>query len=107
MSLITETKEKIKRIPWKEYLKKQMVKIAGFIIIAFLIISVMLVSQEMGSLESVDRQDPLYLAAVALSSICFILVLVGFSKIVLFENVPAISLLDYRPTYQRYAVAAR
>ncbi|MHA1330505.1 MAG: hypothetical protein ACTSR2_05445, partial [Candidatus Hodarchaeales archaeon] len=39
----------------------------------------------MGNLEDISRSDTLYLIAVALSSMCFILVLFGFSKIVLFD----------------------
>ncbi|MHA1228866.1 MAG: hypothetical protein ACTSPV_19245, partial [Candidatus Hodarchaeales archaeon] len=85
MSVIAETNETIKRIPWKEFLSKQLYKIIGFIIVASLIIGVMIISELMGNLEDISRSDTLYLIAVALSSMCFILVLFGFSKIVLFD----------------------
>ena len=90
------------RIPWKEYLRKQSIKILGFIIIACLIIGVMLVSQQMGELQDVSRQDPNYLFAVFLSSICFILVLIGFSKIVLFDMGEEFGLKDEETNKTRF-----
>ncbi|MFX1282804.1 MAG: hypothetical protein ACFFB5_04080 [Promethearchaeota archaeon] len=79
-SVITE----LSRIPWKEYLKSQIYKILGLLVIALLIIGVMFVSQEI-DLSSATIEDPAYLVAVVLSSLCFFCVLIGFSKIVLFD----------------------
>ncbi len=83
----------ITRIPWKEYLKSQIYKIIGFIIIAILIIGVMFVSQEI-DLSTATMNDTAYVLAVLLSSICFILVLIGFSKIVLFDMASEFGLRD-------------
>ena len=88
-SIITE----ISRIPWKEYLKSQIYKVIGIIIIAALIIGVMFVSQEI-DLSTATTNDSSYLLAVALSSLCFILVLIGFSKIVLFDMAAEFGLRD-------------
>ncbi len=90
------------RIPWKEYFRKQSVKLLGFIIIACLIIGVMFVSQQMGELQDISRQDPNYLFAVFLSSICFILVLIGFSKIVLFDMGKEFGLRDEKTDKTRF-----
>ncbi|WP_455464131.1 hypothetical protein, partial [Candidatus Hodarchaeum mangrovi] len=90
------------RIPWKEYFRKQSIKLLGFIIIACLIIGVMFVSQQMGELQDISRQDPNYLFAVFLSSICFILVLIGFSKIVLFDMGKEFGLRDEKTDKTRF-----
>lgn len=83
-TVISSVKVKIKRIPWGVYLKKQLYKLLGFLGLGILIIGIMVVSSEI-NLETATSADPLYLIAVALSSICFILVLIGFSKIILFD----------------------
>ncbi|MFX1505278.1 MAG: hypothetical protein ACFFDC_04095 [Promethearchaeota archaeon] len=88
-SIITE----ISRIPWKEYLRSQIYKVIGIIIIALLIIGVMFVSQEI-DLSTATISDPSYVFAVMLSSLCFILVLIGFSKIVLFDMAEEFGLRD-------------
>ena len=88
-SFITE----LTRIPWKEYLKSQIYKIIGLLIIALLIIGVMFVSQEI-DLSTATIEDPAYVIAILLSSICFIFVLIGFSKIVLFDMASEFGLRD-------------
>lgn len=93
-SLITDTKEVITRIPWKEYLVSQIYKIIGFIVLAILIIGTMVYSAEITDLETMTIEDPSYVITVALSSICFILVLIGFSKIVLFDMANEFGLRD-------------
>ena len=90
------------RIPWKEYFRKQSIKLLGFFIIACLIIGVMLISQQMGDLQEVSRQDPNYVLAVILSSLCFILVLIGFSKIVLFDMGEEFGLKDEETNKTRF-----
>ena len=57
-SIVTE----ITRIPWKEYLKSQLYKIIGIIIIAILIIGVMFVSQE---IDHICRKSDQYLVPEA------------------------------------------
>ncbi|MFX0123594.1 MAG: hypothetical protein ACFFAE_08115 [Candidatus Hodarchaeota archaeon] len=88
-SIVTE----LIRIPWKEYLKSQIYKIIGILIIALLIIGVMLVSQDI-DLSNATINDSAYVLAVLLSSLCFILVLIGFSKIVLFDMASEFGLRD-------------
>ncbi|UCG04273.1 MAG: hypothetical protein JSW11_09860 [Candidatus Heimdallarchaeota archaeon] len=88
-SIVTE----LTRIPWKEYLRSQLYKIIGILIIAILIIGVMFVSQEI-DLSTATINDPSYVLAVLLSSLCFILVLIGFSKIVLFDMASEFGLRD-------------
>ncbi|MFX1246385.1 MAG: hypothetical protein ACFFBQ_03260, partial [Promethearchaeota archaeon] len=88
-SIITE----LSRIPWKEYLKSQLYKIFGFLIIALLIIGVMIVSQDI-DLSTASINDPKYIIAVLLSSLCFFLVLIGFSKIILFDMASEFGLRD-------------
>lgn len=89
------------RIPWKEYLKSQTLKIIGVIIIAILIIGTMIVSQEI-DLRTATFEDPAYLIAVLLSSICFFLVLIGFSKIVLFDMASEFGLRDEKTNQMMY-----
>ncbi|MFX0185357.1 MAG: hypothetical protein ACFE95_19925 [Candidatus Hodarchaeota archaeon] len=93
-SVITDTKEIITRIPWKEYLVSQIYKIIGFIVLAVLIIGTMVYSEQITDLETMTIEDPIYVITVALSSICFILVLIGFSKIVLFDMANEFGLRD-------------
>jgi hypothetical protein len=93
-SLITETKEIITRIPWREYLVSQIYKIIGFVVLAILIIGTMIFSEQITDLETMTIEDPIYVITVALSSICFILVLIGFSKIVLFDMASEFGLRD-------------
>jgi len=88
-SIVTE----IIRIPWKEYLRSQIYKVIGIIIIALLIIGVMFVSQEI-DLSTATINDRAYVLAVLLSSLCFILVLIGFSKIVLLDMASEFGLSD-------------
>jgi len=93
-SLITDTKEVIIRIPWKEYLVSQIYKIIGFVVLAILIIGTMFYSAQITDIETMTIEDPIYVITVALSSICFILVLIGFSKIVLFDMANEFGLRD-------------
>ncbi|MFX0052492.1 MAG: hypothetical protein ACFE8U_14500, partial [Candidatus Hermodarchaeota archaeon] len=93
-SLITETKGIITRIPWREYLVSQIFKIIGFIVLAILIIGTMIYSGQITDLETMTIEDPIYVITVALSSLCFILVLIGFSKIVLFDMANEFGLRD-------------
>ena len=78
-------KEKVSRIPWKEYLSQQMVKVIGFLLITFLLIAIMLISVEIQDLSVSSYGETNYIIAAALSSLCFFLVLFGFSKIILFD----------------------
>jgi hypothetical protein len=75
------------------YVKSQLYKIIGFLVLAFLVISVMVVSSEI-DLATSTSEDPMYVFAVALSSLCFILVLIGFSKIILFDMASEFGLRD-------------
>ncbi|MHA2225202.1 MAG: hypothetical protein ACXAC8_08350 [Candidatus Hodarchaeales archaeon] len=86
-SFITGTKEAITRIPWKSYLKSQFYKIMGLLFVAILIIAIMFLSEGItdSQLSTPDFNDPNYLLSMLLSSLCFFLVLFGFSKIVLFD----------------------
>ncbi|MHA2244690.1 MAG: hypothetical protein ACXADY_06940 [Candidatus Hodarchaeales archaeon] len=81
------------RVPWKEYSKSQIFKIIGFLVLALLIIGVMIVSEGI-DLSTATVEDPEYIIAVFLSSICFLLVLIGFSKIVLFDMAVEFGLRD-------------
>ncbi len=98
--------ETIRRIPWKEYFKSQIFKIIGFLILALLVIGVMIVSEEIDLSPPFDftdaLEDPAYVIAVVLSSICFILVLVGFSKIILFDMASEFGLRDERTDQMVY-----
>ncbi|MFX0087545.1 MAG: hypothetical protein ACFFAU_17980, partial [Candidatus Hodarchaeota archaeon] len=92
-SFISDTTDAISRIPWKLYIKSQLYKIIGFMILALLVIGVMIVSSEI-DLETSTSADPMYVFAVALSSLCFILVLIGFSKVILFDMASEFGLRD-------------
>ena len=87
-------KEKISRIPWKEYLSRQLVKVFGFILLAFLLISIMIISFQIDDLSVSSYGTSEYLLAAGLSSLCFFLVLFGFSKIVLFDMANEFGLRD-------------
>jgi len=101
-SVTTDTK----RIPWKFYLKSQLLKLFGFLVLAILVIVVMIVSADI-DLETATSADPIYLFAVALSSICFILVLIAkiihcFSKIILFDMAAEFGLRDENTQKMKY-----
>lgn len=98
-SVTTDTK----RIPWKFYLKSQLLKLFGFLVLAILVIVVMIVSADI-DLETATSSDPIYLFAVALSSICFILVLLGFSKIILFDMAAEFGLRDENTQKMNYNI---
>jgi hypothetical protein len=87
-------KEKVTRIPWKEYLSKQMVKVIGFLLITFLLIAIMIISSEIQDLSISSYTETNYIIAAALSSLCFFLVLFGFSKIILFDMADEFGLRD-------------
>ncbi|MHA1443948.1 MAG: hypothetical protein ACTSR4_04285 [Candidatus Hodarchaeales archaeon] len=86
-------KEKVSRIPWKEYLSKQMTTLIGLIIITLMLITIMIISADI-DLSTATISNTNYLIAVILSSICFFLVLIGFSKIVLFDMANEFGLRD-------------
>ncbi|MFW9779195.1 MAG: hypothetical protein ACFFE8_10110 [Candidatus Heimdallarchaeota archaeon] len=90
--------EKTSRIPWKEYLKTQFYKILGFLFMALLIVGVMVASRDIENFAVLDfrmiPQEPTFLVAMVLSSICFFLVLLGFSKIVLVDMAEEFGLRD-------------
>ena len=77
--------EKIKRIPWKEYLSKQVAKVFVFVLLTFLLISIMLISFEIEDLSVSAYGTTEYIFAAILSSLCFFIVLIAFSKVVLFD----------------------
>ncbi|MFW9854803.1 MAG: hypothetical protein ACFFFG_07065 [Candidatus Thorarchaeota archaeon] len=97
-SAIATTKEAVTRIPWKHYLKAQFYKILGFLFMALLIIGVMIASDDIENFAVLDfrmiPQEPTFLVAMTLSSICFFLVLLGFSKIVLVDMAEEFGLRD-------------
>jgi hypothetical protein len=86
-------KEKVSRIPWREYLSKQLTTLIGLAIITIMLIVIMILSADI-DLSTVSITDTNYLIAIILSSICFFLVLLGFSKIVLFDMANEFGLRD-------------
>ncbi|MHA1944566.1 MAG: hypothetical protein ACXAC6_01930 [Candidatus Hodarchaeales archaeon] len=86
-------KEKVSRIPWKEYLSKQFVTLVGLSIVTLMLIAIMILSADI-DLSTVTISDNNYLIAIILSSICFFLVLFGFSKIVLIDMANEFGLRD-------------
>ena len=86
-------KEKVSRIPWKEYLSKQFVTLVGLSVITLMLIAIMVLSADI-DLSIVSISDTNYLIAIILSSICFFCVLLGFSKIVLFDMADEFGLRD-------------
>ncbi|MHA2110323.1 MAG: hypothetical protein ACW98W_02530, partial [Candidatus Hodarchaeales archaeon] len=63
-------KEKVSRIPWKEYLSKQFVTLVGLSIVTLMLIAIMILSADI-DLSTVTISDNNYLIAIILSSICF------------------------------------
>ena len=86
-------KEKVSRIPWKEYLSKQFVTLVGLSVITLMLIAIMVLSADI-DLSIVSISDTNYLIAIILSSICFFCVLLGFTKIVLFDMADEFGLRD-------------
>lgn len=87
-------KEKISRIPWKEYLSTQLFKLFGLLVITLLLIAIMIISDDIGELTNVTYENTDYTLIIILSSLCFFLVLFGFSKIVLFDMADEFGLRD-------------
>ncbi len=100
-TIISDTADAVSRVPWKIYLKSQMYKLLGFVVLALLVIGVMILSDEI-DLETSTSSDPVYLIAVAFSSICFILVLIGFSKVILFDMASEFGLRDEKTNKMKY-----
>ena len=86
-------KEKVSRIPWKEYFSKQFVTLVGLSVITLMLIAIMVLSADI-DLSIVSISDTNYLIAIILSSICFFCVLLGFTKIVLFDMADEFGLRD-------------
>ncbi len=89
-------KEKSTRIPWREYLSEQIVKLLGLGFITLLLVLTMNFSSglDLNVLSTVDYNYTNYLIVIILSSLAFILVLVGFSKIILFDMAEEFGLRD-------------
>lgn len=98
---MTSVVTKFTRIPWKKFLKSQIIKLIGITVLALLIVGVMIVSEEI-DLSTATFDDPAYVIAVVLSSLCFILVLIGFSKIVLFDMASEFGLRDEKTNKMVY-----
>lgn len=100
----TDTQNLIRRIPWKEFLKDQLFKLIGFLILSILIIGTIIYSGNMTNIESILTgeltdlelaiQDQNSLITIILSTLCFLLVLIGFSKILLFDMAEEFDLRD-------------
>jgi hypothetical protein len=89
-------KEKISRIPWGEYLSKQFAKIIGLGVIAILLLIVMIYSAnlDLEVLSTIDFSSTDYLIVIILSSIAFLVVLIGFTRTILFEMADEFGLRD-------------
>ncbi len=89
-------KKKISRIPWREYLSRQFATILGLGFIAVLLFIIMIFSARIDPevLSTVDFSDTDYLIVIILSSIAFIVVLIGFTKILLFDMAREFGLKD-------------
>jgi len=103
-SFETDSKNLISRIPWKEFLKDQLFKLIVFFILSILIICTIIYSGNMTNIDSILTgelsdlelaiQDQNSLITIILSTICFLLVLIGFSKILLFDMADEFGLRD-------------
>ena len=100
----TDTQNLVSRIPWKEFLKDQLFKLIGFLILSILIIGTIIYSGKMTNIDSILTgeltdlelaiQDQNSLITIILSTFCFLLVLIGFSKILLFDMAEEFGLRD-------------
>ncbi|MHA2306516.1 MAG: SHOCT domain-containing protein [Candidatus Hodarchaeales archaeon] len=100
----TDSTNLISRIPWKEFLKDQLYKLIGFLILSILIISTIIYSGNMTNIDTILTgeltdlelaiQDQNSLITIIISTICFLFVLVGFSKILLFDMAEEFGLRD-------------
>jgi len=89
-------KEQVSRMPWKEYLSDQLSKLLGLGIITLLLVVTMEYSARLESsiLLTVNYSDTNYLTIIIMSSLAFFLVLIGFSKIILFDMAEEFGLRD-------------
>ena len=71
-----------------------MIKIVGLLLITVMLIIVMVISAEIEDLSTVTYGNTEYVIAIIISSLCFFLVLFGFSKIVLFDMADEFGLRD-------------
>ena len=100
----TDSQDLLSRIPWKEFLKDQFFKLIGFLIISILIIGTIIYSGKMTNIDSILTgevtdlelaiRDQNSLITIILSTLCFLFVLIGFSKILLFDMADEFGLRD-------------
>ncbi len=89
-------KGKVSRVPWREYLSDQLIKILGLGFITLLLVVTMEFSARLGSgiLLTVNYSNTDYLIIIIMSSLAFVLVLIGFCKIILFDMAEEFGLRD-------------
>ena len=89
-------KEKISRIPWREFLSKQLIKILGLGFIALLLVITMIFSNDLNLevLLTDDYSNTNYLIVIIFSSIAYFFVVIGFTKIILFDMAKEFGLRD-------------
>jgi hypothetical protein len=111
-SHLTDSKGMVSRIPWKEFLKEQLYKLIGFLILSILIIGTIIFSGRMTNIDTILTgeltnlqlaiQDQNSLITIILSTICFLLVLFAFSKILLFDMAEEFGLKNEETEKVRY-----
>ena len=89
-------KERISRIPWREYLSEQLKKILGIGLITLLLVITMTFSIDLNldNLFTIDFSDTDYLIVILFSSIAYLFVLIGFTKIIIFDMAEEFGLRD-------------
>ncbi|MFW9993513.1 MAG: hypothetical protein ACFFD4_15825 [Candidatus Odinarchaeota archaeon] len=92
-SILTGAKETIQRIPWKEYFANILVKLLGILAIFLLLIGTLFLSEKI-NLDNYSVTDLNYILLIISSSACFLLVLGGFSKIILLDMADEFGLKD-------------
>ncbi|GAG56192.1 unnamed protein product, partial [marine sediment metagenome] len=84
------------RIPWSEYISGQLIKILGLGLLTLILVINMVLSAglDLELLSTPDFSNIDYLIVIILSSVAFIFVLIGFTKIVLFDMAEEFGLRD-------------
>ncbi|MFW9928064.1 MAG: hypothetical protein ACFFD1_01580 [Candidatus Thorarchaeota archaeon] len=83
----------IKQLPWKEFLKNQIVKVIGILIMIFMVLYIIQLSAQLTPDRNqlnpdniIGFNNSIYWSLIITSSVLFIFVVLVFTKLILFDN---------------------
>ena len=98
-----KVKEKVSRIPWRQFIRSQLQKIVGTIIILALMVRIIYLSRQINGDPDLINPDNIiskngsdYVELMILSSVVYLLILGFFSKLVFFDHKEDFGIKSYK-----------